>query len=86
MATRISIDVDLTIIDVEENLIPGVVEGLALLKEKGYLPTLAGRFIQQRLLSVAGGGVSTGSAGPLARSAFCFPRTAELKTKAENKN
>jgi hypothetical protein len=36
MATRISIDVDLTIVDENEDLLPGVVEGLKALKNKGY--------------------------------------------------
>ena len=36
MATRISIDVDLTIVDENEELLPGVVEGLKTLKDNGY--------------------------------------------------
>ena len=40
MATRISIDVDLTIVDENETLLPGVVEGLNALKDKGFMLTL----------------------------------------------
>jgi hypothetical protein len=40
MATRISIDVDLTIVDENEDLIPGVVDGLKALKDKGFMLTL----------------------------------------------
>ncbi len=36
MATKISIDVDLTIIDKNQALLPNVVEGLVALKTKGY--------------------------------------------------
>lgn len=40
MATRISIDVDLTLINENGELFPGAVEGLKGLKAKGYLLTL----------------------------------------------
>ncbi len=40
MATRISIDVDQTIVDADEHLIPGAFEGLMALKTSGYLLTL----------------------------------------------
>ncbi len=40
MATSISIDVDLTLINANGELLPGVVEGLKVLKDKGYLLTL----------------------------------------------
>src|ERR1051325_1797412 len=40
MATRISIDVDLTIVDESEELLPGVAEGLKALRDKGFLLTL----------------------------------------------
>ncbi len=40
MTTRISIDVDLTIVGENEELFPGVVEGLKALKDKGYILTL----------------------------------------------
>ena len=40
MATRISIDVDLTIVDENEELLLGVIEGLKTLKDKGFMLTL----------------------------------------------
>jgi hypothetical protein len=40
MATRISIDVDLTIVDENEELLPGVIEGLKTLKDNGFMLTL----------------------------------------------
>jgi hypothetical protein len=40
MATRISIDVDLTLLNEHGELFPGVVQGLKALKNKGYLLTL----------------------------------------------
>ena len=40
MATRISIDVDLTLINENGELLPGAIEGLKSLKAKGYLLTL----------------------------------------------
>lgn len=40
MATRISIDVDLTLINENSELLPGAIEGLIALKAKGYLLTL----------------------------------------------
>ena len=40
MATRISIDVDLTLINANGELLPGAVEGLKALKSKGYSLTL----------------------------------------------
>ncbi|HEY5042364.1 MAG TPA: hypothetical protein VIK53_10210 [Verrucomicrobiae bacterium] len=40
MATRISIDVDFTLINANGELLPGAVEGLNALKDKGYLLTL----------------------------------------------
>ena len=40
MATRICIDVDLTLVNANEELLPGAREGLKVLKDKGYLLTL----------------------------------------------
>jgi hypothetical protein len=40
MATRICIDVDLTLVNENEEMLPGVLEGLKVLKGKGYLLTL----------------------------------------------
>jgi hypothetical protein len=40
MAIRISIDVDLTLINANGELLPGAVEGLKTLKDQGYLLTL----------------------------------------------
>jgi hypothetical protein len=40
MAARICIDVDLTTVNEEGDLLPGVSDGLKSLKDKGYLLTL----------------------------------------------
>jgi hypothetical protein len=53
MATRISIDVDLTIIDENENLLPGVVEGLKALKDKSYCLTLWSHGGEERARMIA---------------------------------
>ena len=53
MATRISIDVDLTIIDENENLLPGVVEGLKALKDKNYSLTLWSHGGEERARMIA---------------------------------
>jgi hypothetical protein len=53
MATRICIDVDGTIVDANENLLPGIAEGLHFLKEKGYCLTLWSFGGEQRAREIA---------------------------------
>jgi hypothetical protein len=53
MAIRMSIDVDLTIIDENENLLPGVVEGLKALKDKDYFLTLWSHGGEERARTIA---------------------------------
>lgn len=53
MATRICIDVDLTLVDANEDLLPGALEGLKLLKDKGYELTLWSYGGEERARAIA---------------------------------